>query len=246
MVLVRTFLHLLCGGSGPKPSTPCEMSSDILYRMDGLEPLPPQFEDPRWIRMNRLAYVSHVMGGGFGIFEDRYHTRVPPERLTDGVPSVGCFELAREGLLRDGASGTLQTAWGGYQIASREAGIFIGGTFVAMQSHPFNGRNFICGRCGRGCYRIYDRDGWACRRCHRLSHPSRHKNRMLTGWHRLMFLRRKISASPVPFSAIPPRPLRQRRYWRIVLEIRQIEAGLAQHARTDVADVLDRRERRRR
>ena len=98
--------------------------------------------------------------------------------------------------------GRCKPRWGGYQIASREAGIFIGGTFVAMQSHPFNGRNFICGRCGRGCYRIYDRDGWACRRCHRLSHPSRHKNRMLTGWHRLMFLRRKISASPVPFSAI--------------------------------------------
>jgi hypothetical protein len=48
---------------------------------------------------------------------------------------------------------------------------------------------------------------WACSRCHRLTHASRHVNRMLPGWHRLMRLLRKIGANPKPFSAIEPRSL---------------------------------------
>ena len=67
---------------------------------------------------------------------------------------------------------------------------------------------------------------------------------MLAGWHRLMLLRRKIGASLVPFTSITPKPLRQRRYWRIVREIRQIEAGLIGHIREDVSDVLERRDGR--
>ena len=67
---------------------------------------------------------------------------------------------------------------------------------------------------------------------------------MLAGWHRLMLLRRRIGASLVPFTSITPKPLRQRRYRRIVREIRQIEAGLIGHIREDVSDVLERRDGR--
>jgi hypothetical protein len=66
---------------------------------------------------------------------------------------------------------------------------------------------------------------------------------MIPNYHRLMRLRRKIGADPRPFTPITPRPLRCNRYWRIVREIRQLEAGLVGHIREDVADVLERRQR---
>jgi hypothetical protein len=139
------------------------------------------------------------MTGCFGLLNDPNHHHVPRERLTDGRPCVCCFALAREGMLMEGAKGTLQTQHGEYQLASRQGGILIGETFMAMQSHPRNGRNFICPRCGRGCYRIYDADGWACRKCHRLDYPSRHRNRSIPGLNRLLYLRRRVNASGYPF-----------------------------------------------
>lgn len=182
------------------------------------------------------------MVGCFSLCEDHAHVfHVPPERLTDGRPCLDCFQLAREGLLREGTSGIMQTGHGDYQLATRDGGILVSGTFIAMQSHPFNGRNFICPRCGRGCYRIYEAKGWACRTCHRLDYACRHRHRTIPGYNRLLFLRRRIGASPVPFSPIAPKPSGARRYWQIVREIRALEAGLVQHARRDVSDVLDRR-----
>ena len=180
-------------------------------------------------------------------FEDQHHDRVPFERLTQAHPCADCFKLAREGLLREGASGTLQTPHGGHQIASHEAGkISIDGQPVVIGWHPaLPQRVFICGACGETRYKLFHVGGrWACFRCQGLTHASRHQSRMLAGWHRLMLLRRRIGASLVPFTSITPKPLRQRRYWRIVREIRQIEAGLIGHIREDVSDVLERRDGR--
>lgn len=185
------------------------------------------------------------MPGCFGLKEDHHHVRFPIDRLADGHPCLDCFRLAQGGLTREGASETMQTAHGGCLIATHEGGILVGGMFIPMQSHPFNGRNFICPRCGRGCYRVYDAGGWACRKCHGLDYPSRHRHRAIPGYNRILYLRRRIGASPVPFSSIAPKRRNASRYWRIVAEIRQLEAGLTSHARNDVADVLDRRANRR-
>jgi hypothetical protein len=181
-------------------------------------------------------------------FEDQHHDRVPFERLTQAHPCVDCFALYREGLFAPGASARLETPRGGYQIASHEAGkILIDGQPVRVGWHPaLPQRVFICEACGQTRYKLFHVGGrWACARCQRLTHASRHHHRMLVGWHRLMLLRHKIGASPVPYTSITPKPLRQRRYWRIVLEIRQIEARLVGHIREDVSDVLERRDGRR-
>jgi hypothetical protein len=184
----------------------------------------------------------------FGLTEDRHHHRVPCDRLTATHPCISVFALHREGLLVEGAQAVLQTAHGGYLIASREAGkIWIDAQPVVIGSHPtIPQKAFICPACRNIRYKLFDVAGrWACYRCcHGLTHACRHMNRMLPGWHRLMRLRGKIGASLVPFTPIEPRPLLQRKYWRIVREIRQIEAELVGHIREDVADVLERRDGR--
>lgn len=184
------------------------------------------------------------MAGCFGLKEDHHHVRVPIERLTDARPCLDCFRLAQEGLLFAGASATVQTRSKGYRIAARNGGILINGTFVAMRSHPFNGRNFVCPKCGRDCYQIYEVDGWACRKCHRLDYASRHRNRMIPGFNRLLYLRRSIGEVELPFAPIQPRPLSARKFWWVVREIRRIESGLVNHARTDVREALERRHKR--
>src|SRR5215469_12083391 len=70
-----------------------------------------------------------------------------------------------------GASARLQTAHGGSQLATREAGkIEIDGNQVRVSWHkslplPV----FVCPLCERDCYRIYEASGvWACRKCHGL------------------------------------------------------------------------------
>ena len=62
----------------------------------------------------RLADINHVTsfgllhsaGSHLGAAYDPNPYHVPPERLTDGRPSVCCFALARRALLREGATGT--------------------------------------------------------------------------------------------------------------------------------------------
>ena len=157
---------------------------------------------------------------------------------------MSVFGLYQEGLLVVGACATLQTAHGGYLIASREAGkIWIDDQPVVIGTHPHLPQPvFICPACQLIRYKLFDVGGrWACYRCHHLTHAiSRHRHRTIPNYHRLMRLRRKIGASLVPFSPIAPRPLAQRRYWRIVVENHQFEQGLIGHAREDIADVLER------
>ena len=83
------------------------------------------------------------------------------------------------------------------------------GAFIAMQSHPFAGRVFTCGRCRRACYHLIHVEDWACRKCQQrrygLDYRSRHFHRTIPGFNRLIYLRRLISAGP-PFSKIASRP----------------------------------------
>jgi Resolvase, N terminal domain len=69
-----------------------------------------------------------------------------------------------------------------------------------------------------------------------LDYPSRHRlrSRGARGYHRAIYLRRRIGAPLILFSPIEPKRLQARRYWATVLEIRRIEAGLAERLRTDV------------
>ena len=187
------------------------------------------------------------MVGCFGASGDQHHDHVLSKQLAEAHPCVSAWRLAHNGLLVPGASARLETALGGYQVASREAGkIWLDDQPVVLASHPPSAwQVFLCPVCARMRYKLSRVDGrWACIKCHGLRYASRHKHRMLTGWHRLMLLRRRIGASLVPFTSITPKPLRQRRYWRIVREIRQIEAGLIGHIREDVSDVLERRDGR--
>jgi hypothetical protein len=184
------------------------------------------------------------MSGCFGLLDDvgnPYH--VPPERLTESHPCVTASALWQAGLMVEGASGRLAGGPGPCQITVREGGIFIDGFRIQAASHPvLPWTVFLCPACSCVRYKLFQVHGqWACYRCHGLTHASRHKHRTIPQYHRLMRLRRKIGASLVPFSPIAPRSPRQRRYWKIVAEIRRLEAALVQHARCDVADVLERR-----
>ena len=74
-----------------------------------------------------------------------------------------------------------------------------------------------------------------------LHYSSRHLNRMLPGFNRLVRLRRRIGADPRPFTPIAARPWWYKRFWRIAGEIRQLEERLVGHLRVDVNDALERR-----
>ena len=186
------------------------------------------------------------MAGCFSLCEDHAHDyHVPPERLVESHPCADVFALYREGLLLQGASATLQLQWG-HRGSSwpRETPEFGStGNPIAVRSHTHLPLPvFICPACNRDRYRLYEVGGvWACRTCHRLDYACRHKQRSIPGLNRALYLRRKIGAPPVPFWPIAPKPRYARRYWRIVAEIRRLEASLVRHARRDVCDVLERR-----
>jgi hypothetical protein len=184
------------------------------------------------------------MPGTFGLKEDHHHERVPPDRLVEARPCLDVHGLYREGLFFEGASATLQTAHGGYQLATHEGWkISIGNQTIATRLHGMlPSRVFICPSCGAGRARLYEYGGvWACRSCHDLRYSVRHRFRMIKGFNKLIRLRRKIGASLEPFSPITPKPPYARRYWMTVASIRQLEKGLLQHISADVCDVLERR-----
>ena len=51
--------------------------------------------------------------------------------------------------------------------------------------------------------------------------------------------------APELFSPIAPRPRHHRRYWRLALELREIEEGIARYLGADINDVLEARDARR-
>jgi hypothetical protein len=180
------------------------------------------------------------MPGCFGLLSDPHPSHVPPERFTQSHPCADVFELYREGLLFEGAAAIVQTPHGGYRTSAQTTGkIFIDDQPVVIGTHPALAQKvFLCPGCGQARYKLFCVGPVGLLSLPPTTHASRHKFRSIP--HRLM-LRRKIGADPTPFTPIAPRPLQQRRYWRIVREIRQLEAGLVQHARSDVFDVLERR-----
>jgi hypothetical protein len=95
------------------------------------------------------------------------------------------------------------------EVEAHDGGVLLTGAFIAMQSHPFAGRVFTCGRCRRACYHLIHVEDWACRKCQQrrygLDYRSRHFHRTIPGFNRLIYLRRLISAGP-PFSKIASRP----------------------------------------
>ncbi len=99
---------------------------------------------------------------------------------------------------------------------------------------------FFCPKCGRRCRHIYLAQ-MACRICAKLDYTCRHRNRSIPGYNRLLRLRRKIGASPQPFTPIAPRPKTHLRYNRIATEIGELEARLIGHLRADINDVLEHR-----
>ena len=183
------------------------------------------------------------MPGCFGLLEDPHPSHFPPERLVEAQPCLDVFALGRQGLLMPGASATL--LWGdrGCQLATREVGILeVDGAVIRVRTHVVLACPvFACPICDRDCYRLHCVDGsWACRKCHRLDYRSRHRNRSIPGLNRALYLRRLIDAGPL-FSPITPRPLSQRKFWRIVAEIRRLESGLVRQTRQDVTASLRKR-----
>jgi hypothetical protein len=74
-----------------------------------------------------------------------------------------------------------------------------------------------------------------------LTHASRHRWRSIPALHRIAWLRRRLDADERPFAPIEPKPLRFRRHWRLLRELKALEARLLVHADSDVSQVLERR-----
>jgi hypothetical protein len=172
------------------------------------------------------------MSGCFSLIDDHanpYH--VPPERFVESHPCLSAAALHREGLMVENASAAVQIAGKPCRLDNHDGQIFIDGFRVRLATHPvLRWRVFLCPVCSGLRYKLLCVEKqWACFRCHHLSHRSRHRERTIPNWHKLARLRRKISADPRPFTPIAPRPPRQRKYWKIVHQIREIEAGLVRH-----------------
>jgi hypothetical protein len=82
----------------------------------------------------------------------------------------------------------------------------------------------FCARGGRRCRHIYF-DEITCVQCCRLDYASRHLHRLVPGIRRVMRLRRIVGLGP-PFSPIPKRQPRYKRYARLVARILLEESRL--------------------
>lgn len=102
--------------------------------------------------------------------------------------------------------------------------------------------HFICPACRLGAYHLY-LEAFRCRRCAGLDYSSRHINRHTPQIARLARLRKKINASPEPFSGLPAlmslRPSRRKLVARILVLEQGVLASMAA-----VGDDLEARLRR--
>jgi hypothetical protein len=179
---------------------------------------------------------------------------VPLDRMVEAHLVADVHQLAREGLLTVGTEARIEggPGHGACRLAVHEPGILeLDGQPIRLVPHcalPMH--SFVCPGCGRDCYRLHRAAGiWRCRTCHRLDYASRHRHRSIPGFNRAIYLRRRLAhygVSAELFSLIAPRPLSHRRFWRLALELRQLEERLLRHLREDVRIVLQRRDGRRR
>jgi hypothetical protein len=183
------------------------------------------------------------MAGTFGLTGSN-NDSASVERLLSTYPMLDVHALQRQGALVEGVAVVLQIPGMGCRRATRGAGnLNVEGQLIAIRPHPALPMPvFGCPRCGTDRYKLYAVSGiWACRDCHALDYACRHAHRSIPSLHRIAWLRRRLNADPRPFTALPPRPLQNRRHWRLAREIRRLEAELIQHARLDVIEVLERR-----
>jgi len=181
------------------------------------------------------------MAGCFGLKDDYHHDHVPAERLVSHWPALDVHAPAIAARIRDEDCRTQNGPAGILEVDGQP--ISVGW----HKSLPL--RVWICD-CGRACYRLHQVNGrWACRRCHRLDYSSRHRGRTIPGYTRAVYLRRRMRAYGVSgelFSPITPRPLSHRRFWRLLVELRDLEARIARYLGANVNDVLERRHAKRR
>jgi hypothetical protein len=188
------------------------------------------------------------MVGGFGLLNDASgQTPFPPKRLVETYPVLDVHQLYRAGALTEGTETRIEIGGKGSQLAfCRGRNLEIDGQRIPILPHPVAVVAFACPLEGRPCYRLYCVDGvWGSRKAHKLDWSSRHKHRTIRGLARLAWLRRRAGVSPVPFSDLPQKGRQWRRYWRLALEIRALEARLVGHLRDDVVAVVKRRHERR-
>jgi len=185
------------------------------------------------------------MTGAFGLMEGA--DPFPVERMIEAGAGICSTDLQQEGLLFDGAVGTVLIGTVPYPIRTEGAQVFLGETRLRTRPSPaLNFRYWVCGACDRSCRRLYCIDGlWRCRTCGKLEHASRHVSRSLVGYHRARWIRRRLLLPLQLFSEIPSYPKRYTRKRRLVAELRVIEASLAKHLQ-GINDTLNRRRAQRR
>jgi len=181
------------------------------------------------------------MSGVFG--RGGFDSSVSREQWIGSHPRLDAFELRRLGIMRDGVAFDLALGEPvGHIHATVGTGkLTIGNQTIALAVNAVTGcRVFTCPSCARGCYHLhYVADAWACRHCHGLKYPCR-SFAQLVRWARVQRLRKRLGASPEPFTPLPPMRLQARRQWRIAREIRALEEELIRNAR-HTADGLGKR-----
>ena len=162
----------------------------------------------------------------------------------------GVFSRAGEVMLRLGScsnwpeTGEIdgERGDGGCLLASHTPGnLRIGNQTLPVRPHRLGMAMFGCPRCDRDCRQLYEVDGlWACRLCHHLNYRCRHTLHRVPGFHRIVWLRRRLGVNPRPFTVLLAKSPRFRRYWRLAREIRRLEANLIEHGGA-VASTLEKR-----
>jgi hypothetical protein len=203
--------------------------------------------------------------GAFGLLNGWHDHLVASDQLVEAHPMLDVHLLEREGLLVAGTEAQIgdlgdrrPTLEAGKARAGESAGqpinyrvlpgggqIELDSQFVSVSWHrALKLRVFICGICGRDCYKLYRVGTWACRRCHRLDYASRHRSRTIPGLIKLRYLRRRIAAPAELFSPLPAKPkprMSAIEHLRLSRQIRQLEQALIEHSLRHLCVVLEKR-----
>jgi hypothetical protein len=166
------------------------------------------------------------MPGAFGLYEGNRPSCFPIDRLIEHRSRIG---------LKGGRRPT------------REAVFQINGTAVRVV-HDTRARAYLCCPVCQHArkYLVAGRDGeehvLACRVCLHLDYSSRHLHRSLPVLHRVLSLRRRAGLDPKPFTAIPKKQPRYRRYAKTCRALAVAEEILRGHL-TKINRDLQRRAR---